>query len=62
MSLTVSSLVPRGFQWWATFTKPAPAKAGGGQVVGRALVAGRTRTQVLAAARAIAARLSASAA
>ncbi len=54
MSITVSSLVPRGFQWWATFSAS-------GQVVGRALVCGRTRAKALAAARAIAARLSASA-
>ncbi len=54
MSLTVSSLVPRGFQWWATFTA-------GGQVVGRALVGGRTRAKALAAASAIAAPLSAAA-
>lgn len=51
MIVTVASLVPRGFQWWATFTA-------GGQVVGATLIGGRTRAQALKAARAIAARVS----
>ena len=54
MIVTVASLVPRGFQWWATFSA-------GGQVVGATLVGGRTRAQALKAARAIAARVSAAA-
>ena len=51
MSVTVSTLAPRGFLWWATFTV-------GGQVVGSTLVAGRTQAQARKAAQAIAARLS----
>jgi len=51
MSIIVSELIPHGFLWWATFSA-------GGQVVGGALVAGRTRARALGAARSIAARLS----
>ena len=51
MTITVSSLVPDRFQWWATLSA-------GDQVIGAMLVSGRTRAQALKAARAIAARIS----
>ena len=55
MTVTVASLTltPCGFFYRATLTAA-------GQIVGTTLVCGRTRRQALTAARAIAARISAS--